>query len=74
MNYDDLKELFVVSWSKSQNCFHIEKFDSMLDANSKIFMKDATVDYIPLAIAGTHEEAFEISKLIKEKKEQFKTK
>lgn len=53
----DIKDdVYVLLYSESQSCFHIEKLGLMLRNNYRIFVNGRKVDYIPLAIAGTPEE------------------
>ena len=51
---------YVVLWSPSQKCFHVETFDSMLATNRKIFAEQNKGDYIILSLARSHDEASEI--------------
>jgi hypothetical protein len=51
------KEKFVLEWSPSQQCFHIQLLELALEANRKRFnvRHDATYDWSPLFI-GTYRE------------------
>ena len=51
---------YVVLWSPSQKCFHVETFESMLATNRKIFAEQNTGDYVVLSLARSHDEAHEI--------------
>ena len=62
MNLDDLMPLHVLLWSPSQRCFHIELVSKMLKNNSIIYFENRPIDYITLAFANSHEEAWESSK------------
>lgn len=53
-------DCYVLMYSQSQGCFHIEKVSVMLDKNVRIFLRGKSVDYIPLAFAHTIEELHEI--------------
>ena len=49
--------LTVVEYSGVQKCFHIETVVEMLRSNQRCFGRGGMVDYVPLAIVGSHEEA-----------------
>ena len=49
-------EVYVLLYSESQSCFHIEKMGIMLRNNYRIFVNSRKVDYIPLAVAHTIDE------------------
>lgn len=46
-------ENFVALWSFSQQCFHIETVEEMLDKNLCAFASKRPVDYVPLFV-GSH--------------------
>jgi len=50
-----MNDQFVMLWSQSQNCFHIERVRDMYDANAMAFREDRRMDYVPLHI-GTEDE------------------
>ena len=54
-------ELWVVEYSVSQGQFHVETLDVILTQNATAFVEnlDASRDYVPLAIATSHERAKE---------------
>ncbi len=61
-------DCYVLMYSQSQDCFHIEKASAMLDKNLSIFLKGRSVDYLPLAFGYTVEELHEIKRaLIKQR-------
>lgn len=47
-------EWHVLLWSQSQNAFHIERHQHMLDSNRRAYADDRHTDYVPLII-GTHD-------------------
>lgn len=66
MNTDN--DLYVLQYSESQGCFHIETVGLMLDKNLGIYLNRRKVDYIPLAIAATVDELRQIrERLISER-------
>lgn len=49
--------LTVVEYSGVQKCFHVETVAEMLRSNRRCFGRGGMVDYVPLAIVGSYEEA-----------------
>ena len=48
---------YVVEYSFSQRCFHVESFAEALGTNASAFARNRRVDYIPLGIYPTREAA-----------------
>jgi len=48
-------EIFVLEWSKSQKCFHIDSFAKCLKINLEAAMLNYNCDYIPIFM-GTEDE------------------
>ncbi len=48
--------MYALLYSESQQCFHIETVDSMLNKNLHIYLKGKSCDYFTLAIGSTIEE------------------
>ncbi len=49
--------LCVVEWSHNQRCFHIETVTDALQMNLRAFHEQRPLDYIPLGIYDSKEEA-----------------
>ncbi len=50
-------EVFTVEWSSTQDSFHVELLTEALAANLRCFGKKQPMDYVPLGIYDSHEEA-----------------
>ncbi|MBA2503119.1 MAG: hypothetical protein H0V27_09590 [Pyrinomonadaceae bacterium] len=52
-------EMFVVEYSRSQNCFHVESVGEMLAKNRRMLLDGESIftDYIPVALFATEQEA-----------------
>ena len=50
-----MENIFVLSWSNGQQCFHIERIADMLKANLDAFKNGYPVDFIVLAFADSFE-------------------
>lgn len=50
-----MDQSYVLLWSQSQCCFHIEQLRDMYRANAAAFREDRRMDYVPLHI-GTDDE------------------
>jgi len=44
-------------WSPRQNCFHIESEDDGVRTNYQAFKRNAGVDYVPIGVFTSHEQA-----------------
>ncbi|ECC9707406.1 hypothetical protein DS660_24635 [Salmonella enterica subsp. salamae] len=53
-------DLYVLLYSQSQNCFHIETVAAMIDKNARMYLDGRRGDYVTLAIGSTVEELREI--------------
>ncbi len=51
------QNLYVVEWSFTQRCFHIDDLNSSLAMNEKAFRSGCRVDFVPLGVYPTSEEA-----------------
>jgi hypothetical protein len=60
---------FVVEWSHSQQCFHIEKVADMLKHNIGQCMQNRGPDYIPLSFFDSYDEASKFIDLIERRKQ-----
>lgn len=63
----NLDSLFVLSWSHSQKVFHIECIKDMLEANLNAFKNKYPVDFIPIALTTSVEDAYKIQKELETK-------
>lgn len=52
--------MWVVEWSPSQGAFHIEQLRDAVKTNLELFVMGERLDYQPLAVLHTREEADEI--------------
>ncbi len=50
-------ETYVITWSTSQKCFHIETIKQMLATNQHAFKHKSELDFIVLGFAATNEAA-----------------
>ena len=69
MSEIDATKFWIVSFSKRQECWDIERLDRTLDRNETGYIRDKMKnlpDYLPMAIFTTIEEANEYIDLIKE--------
>ncbi|EBZ9516038.1 hypothetical protein EH138_17795 [Salmonella enterica subsp. enterica serovar Eastbourne] len=53
-------DLYVLLYSESQKCFHIETVAAMVDKNVRMYLNGKSGDYVPLAFGATVEELREI--------------
>ena len=63
--------MFFVEYSKLQNCFHIDEMEAMISINRRAFLKDLPVDFIPIGVFETFDDAFDFCsemELIRHKK------
>ena len=51
---------YALQWSRTQNCFHVERVGHMLSNNRAAYLDDRACDYIPIAV-GTLEQMSEIA-------------
>lgn len=54
--------MYVLLYSASQDCFHIETVTAMVDKNIRMYLDGRRGDYITLAIGSTVEEMREIKR------------
>lgn len=55
-----VKRWWVVEYSGTQKAFHIETLTEALRSNRRQFADGGMVDYVPLAIVSSHDEASEL--------------
>jgi hypothetical protein len=65
----DYSKTWVVTWSRSQDCFHVETVDEMLQSNLEVFFHQNPYpsDWIVVGFADTIHEANEITVRLKKK-------
>jgi hypothetical protein len=49
------EENYVLEWSKSQNCFHVQHIKVTISNNRRLLVSNKTHDYIVLAV-GSYDE------------------
>lgn len=74
MNIDDLMSLYVLLWSPSQKCFHIELVSEMILENIQVYYGNLPGDYIVLQITNSHEEAANAADELNNKLNELKEK
>jgi hypothetical protein len=59
MTPDQFNNLFAISWSRSQDCFHIQTIEELVFANWDIFFgrNPNDSDWLVLGFASTHADA-----------------
>lgn len=57
----------ILKWRQKQSATHIHTMEMMLDNNLRQCWENRPGDYIPIAMAGSHEEAHEMARTIAEK-------
>lgn len=60
--------MYVLLYSESQRCFHIETVAAMIDKNIRMYLNGVSSDYIALAIGSTVEELRELRNQIIKKR------
>lgn len=50
-------EVWIVEYSAEQNCFHIDLLDKVISNNWRSLYLEKPISYVPIAYAGTIEEA-----------------
>lgn len=64
MTTTEADDIWVVEYSESQKCFHVETIKEMVDRNIDLMFKSKLVDYVPLMLSpGIHEANQFIEKL-----------
>ncbi|UMR98590.1 hypothetical protein AOY87_10100 [Escherichia coli] len=53
-------DLYVLLYSESQKCFHIETISAMVDKNVRMYLDRRSGDYVTLAFGSSVEELREI--------------
>jgi hypothetical protein len=53
----NIRSLFVVEWSFSQRCFHVQEIEEALEQNLDVFRRHSGADYIPIGIYPTRDAA-----------------
>ena len=61
----DLSEIWIVEYSRSQRCFHVETLDEAVKANLYIAERGLKADYIPVAACRSHGAAVEASEALR---------
>ncbi|QSZ84725.1 hypothetical protein FYK26_09330 [Escherichia albertii] len=53
-------DLYVLLYSESQKCFHIETVSAMIDKNVRMYLEGRSGDYVTIGIGSSVEELREI--------------
>ncbi|ECJ2444976.1 hypothetical protein FNI96_20875 [Salmonella enterica subsp. diarizonae] len=61
-------DLYVLLYSESQKCFHIETVAAMIDKNVRMYLDGRSGDYVTLTFGSTVEELREIRRQLVEKR------
>ena len=61
----DLSEIWIVEYSRSQRCFHVETLDETVKANLYIAERGSNTDYIPVAVCRSHDAAIDTSEALR---------
>ncbi len=67
-----LKDIWVVEYSKQQDCFYITTLLDSTEKNKRIFMRDVDSDYIIIEITDSMDEAYKKLEEIKRVKRELK--
>lgn len=57
-------DLYVLLYSQSQNCFHIETASAMIRKNLRMYLNGKSGDYVTLAIGASHDEMHDLRRQI----------
>ena len=68
MEEENIEELFLVQWSEKQQVFHVDKIKQILKNNHHSYIQNREIEYFPVAIAHTYEEAETIAKLLEQER------
>jgi hypothetical protein len=72
IDINEMNEMFVVEWSPSHKQFRIRTIRQMLKSNLNAAVHGQGVSQVPVAIAGTEEEALKMSNIIEVKLEKLR--
>lgn len=61
----NLSKIWVVEYSVSQKCFHVDKLDVTVKSNFDDAKRGLSTDYIPVAVCRSHDAAIDISKALR---------
>jgi hypothetical protein len=65
MNLERWSKIWVVEWSDRQQQFNVNTLDCSLRSNSRAFIEERRMDYIPIAVAHSMDEAHELLEELK---------
>lgn len=61
----EVPETWVLLWSHSQNCTHVEPLSRTLETNRRAYSNNTPMDYVPLHI-GTQDEVLSIARSLRQ--------
>lgn len=70
MEEENIEELYLIEWSEKQQVFHVDKIKQILKNNLHAYVRNRKIEYFPVAIAHTYEEAQTIAKLLEQEREK----
>jgi len=59
------EEVWVVEWSESQQCFHVDLLDKSLETNTRNYLEGRKTDFVPIGVFATAEEATSYTETMK---------
>lgn len=65
--FDEIKNWYVVEYDLETKTIHIHTIEEMIETNLRTINKGIKKSYLPVGIAKTSEEAYEISHIIADK-------
>ena len=68
MEEENIEELYLIQWSEKQQVFHVDKIKQILKNNLHSYIRNREIEYFPVAIAHTYEEAETIAKLLEQER------
>ena len=68
MEEENIEELYLVQWSGKQQVFHVDKIKQIPKNNLQSYIRNREIEYFPIAIAHTYEEAETIAKLLEQER------
>lgn len=62
-----IKDIWVVEYSRQQNCFHVTTLIDSVETNRKMFKKNIGNDYQVIGLANSYEKANDLANQFKHK-------
>jgi hypothetical protein len=67
IDINEMNKMFAVNWNARQKKLHVQTLGEILKSNLLAAVNGRDSGYVPIVIAHTEREAFEMAKLIEEK-------